>query len=260
MGITRFLKNKQTTQTTTRRVAFPRPNGGVMGSFPPPGCPGPARTLAFPRQRLPASQASFCVQRLLPATRTPGHTVATRNLSQYPLKFSKALQPRLHGRRHPTGKQQRRHRSFRHSVFPLHFGFFSEQRSPAGPATGSPSVRAAALTPAAGDAGSTEPGSPSPAAATPASLACALSMVWRGRRPRAAWSPGGALAGAADSECAARPRPPYWMPQPPRSALPPVSSLRVAGSRGLGGREVTQEPVGGRGRRRRGWRVEGAEA
>lgn len=99
-----------------------------MGSFPPPGCPGPARTLAFPRRRLPASRASFCVQRLLPATRTPGHTVATRNLSQYSLKFSKALQPRLHGRRHPTGKQQRRHRSFRHSVFPLHFGFFSEQR------------------------------------------------------------------------------------------------------------------------------------
>lgn len=122
--------------------------------------PRPGSHSRISRQRLPASQASFCVQRLLPATRTPGHTVATRNLSQYPLKFSKALQPRLHGRRYPTGKQQRRHRSFRHSVFPLHFGFFSEQRSPAGPATGSPSVRAAALTPAAGDAGSTEPGSP----------------------------------------------------------------------------------------------------
>ncbi|XP_035294660.1 wiskott-Aldrich syndrome protein homolog, partial [Cricetulus griseus] len=50
------------------------------------------------------------------------------------------------------------------------------------------------------------------------------------------------------------------MPQPPRSALPPVSSLRAAGSRGLGGGEVTQEPVGGRGRRGRGWRVEGTEA
>lgn len=71
----------------------------------------------------------------------------------------------------------------------------------------------------------------------------------RGRGPRAAWSPGGALAGAGDSECAARPRPPYWMPQPPRLALPPVSSLFAAASRNPGGRAVTQDPVGGRGRR-----------
>lgn len=92
--------------------------------------------------------------------------MATRNLSQYPRKFSKALQPRLHSRRHPTGKRHRRLRSFLHSVaFPalwVFFFFFSEQRSSAGPATRSPSVRATALAPAAGDAGHPEPGSPAP--------------------------------------------------------------------------------------------------
>lgn len=87
-----------------------------------------------------------------------------------------------------------------------------------------------------------------------------VSMVRRDRGPRAARSPGGALAGAADSECAARPRPPYWMPQPPRSALPPVSSLRAAGLRGLGGSAATREPAGGRGRRRKGWRVQATGA
>lgn len=70
----------------------------------------------FPHGELHASRASFCVQRLLPAARTPGRTVATRNLSQSPLKFSKALRPRLHGGRHPNGKRPRRHRSFLHSV------------------------------------------------------------------------------------------------------------------------------------------------
>lgn len=87
-----------------------------------------------------------------------------------------------------------------------------------------------------------------------------VSMVRRDRGPRAARSPGGALAGAADSKCAARPRPPYWMPQPPRSALPPVSSLRAAGLRGLGGSAATREPAGGRGRRRKGWRVQATGA
>jgi hypothetical protein len=191
-----------------------------------------------------------------------GTMVAMSNVSQYPLKFSKALQSLLHRRCHPTRKRQRRHRSFLHSVSSpeLCFCLFLERRSSAGSATRSPSVQPQRSLPRPGMRTAKGLGSPAPAAATPDALAHAISMVWRGRGPRAAWSPGGALAGAADSECAARPRPPYWMPQPPRSALPPVSSLRAAGSRGLGGREVTQEPVGGRGRRRRGWRVEGAEA
>lgn len=97
MGITRFLKKQTTTNKQTHKqqqnpVAFPRPNRGVLGSFPPPGCPGPARTARISR------------------------TAATRNLSQSPLKFSKALRPRLHGGRHPNGKRPRRHRSFLHSV------------------------------------------------------------------------------------------------------------------------------------------------
>lgn len=131
MGTTRFPNKTKPNQTKPQKqqqnpVAFPHPNRGVLGSFPPPGCPGSARTVrVFPARRLHASQASFCVQRLLPATRTPGHTVATRNLSQYPRKFSKALQPRLHSRRHPTGKRHRRLRSFLHSVaFPALWVFF----------------------------------------------------------------------------------------------------------------------------------------
>lgn len=146
MGITRFLKNKQTNKpqqkaNNNKTGCISVSKRGRSGFLPASRSPGPARTLAVPARRLPASRASFCVQRLLPATRTPGHTVATRNRSQYPLKFSKAPQPRLHSRRHPTGKRQRRHRSFRHSVFPRALWVFlratltgrTSHREPLGP-------------------------------------------------------------------------------------------------------------------------------
>lgn len=116
-----------------------------------------------------------------------GTMVAMSNLSQYPLKFSKALQSLLHRRCHPTRKRQRRHRSFLHSVSSpeLCFCLFPERRSSAGSATRSPSVQPQRSLPRPGMRTAKGLGSPAPAAATLDALAHAISMVWRGRGPRA---------------------------------------------------------------------------
>lgn len=142
MGITRFLnKTKQPNHSNNNktRLHFRIQTGAFRVPSRLRGAQAPLAQFAFPARQLHASQASFCVQRLLPATRTPGHTVATRNLSQYPLKFSKALQPRLHSRRHPTGKRHRRRRSFLHSVsFPALWGFSQSSIHPRDQPPGAP--------------------------------------------------------------------------------------------------------------------------